>query len=168
MREGKVDCVIVGSDRTAANGDVVHTHNVEVGDIWRAASTKEAPIRDWVNLAIDRQRAEGCRAIFWLDATRAHDSQLIAYVKPILEAKGVADKFEIMAPREATRASFETITKGENAIGHQSDRASRTAASAGYPDGEAVASVSLVDFIASFATSRSYASVDIDVSRGGN
>ncbi|MEQ3709085.1 MAG: NADP-dependent isocitrate dehydrogenase [Tateyamaria sp.] len=99
-----------------ADGTVLHQHDVEAGDIWRSASTRKAPIEDWVNLAIDRQRAEGCRAIFWLDANRAHDSQLIAYVKPILEAKGVADKFEIMAPREATRASFETITKGENAI----------------------------------------------------
>jgi len=98
------------------DGTVLHQHDVEAGDIWRSASTRKAPIEDWVNLAIDRQRTEGCRAIFWLNADRAHDAQLIAYVKPILEAKGVADKFEIMAPREATRASFETITKGENSI----------------------------------------------------
>ena len=98
------------------DGTVLHTHVVEAGDIWRAASARKAPIEDWVNLAISRQKAEGCRAIFWLDANRAHDAELIAYVKPILEAQGVADKFEIMAPREATRASFETITKGENTI----------------------------------------------------
>ncbi|SMX31112.1 NADP-dependent isocitrate dehydrogenase [Actibacterium lipolyticum] len=98
------------------DGTVLHSHDVQVGDIWRSASARKAPIEDWVNLAIDRQKAEGCRAIFWLDATRAHDAELIAYVKPILEAKGVADKFEIMAPREATRASLETITKGENTI----------------------------------------------------
>ena len=98
------------------DGTVLHEHTVEAGDIWRSASARKAPIEDWVNLAIDRQRAEGCRAIFWLDADRAHDAELIAYVKPILEAKGVADKFEIMAPREATRASLETITKGENTI----------------------------------------------------
>ncbi len=98
------------------DGTVLHSHVVEAGDIWRSASARKAPIEDWVNLAIDRQRAEGCRAIFWLDAARAHDARLIAYVKPILEAKGVADKFEIMAPRAATRASFETITKGENTI----------------------------------------------------
>ena len=98
------------------DGTVLHEHAVEVGDIWRSASARKAPIEDWVNLAIDRQKAEGCRAIFWLDAARAHDAELIAYVKPILEAKGVADKFEIMAPREATRASLETITKGENTI----------------------------------------------------
>jgi isocitrate dehydrogenase len=69
-----------------------------------------------VNLAISRQKATGYRSIFWLDESRAHDAELIAYVKPILEAAGVADKFEIMAPREATRASLETITKGENTI----------------------------------------------------
>jgi isocitrate dehydrogenase len=98
------------------DGTVLHEHTVEAGDIWRSASARQAPIEDWVNLAIDRQKAEDCRAIFWLDASRAHDAELIAYVKPILEAKGVADKFEIMAPREATRASFETITKGDNTI----------------------------------------------------
>ncbi|MGR3804634.1 NADP-dependent isocitrate dehydrogenase [Marinibacterium profundimaris] len=98
------------------DGTVLHSHAVEAGDIWRSASARKAPIEDWVNLAIDRQKAEGCRAIFWLDENRAHDAELIKYVTPILEAKGVADKFEIMAPREATRASFETITKGETCI----------------------------------------------------
>ncbi|MBS0123495.1 NADP-dependent isocitrate dehydrogenase [Thetidibacter halocola] len=98
------------------DGTVLHSHKVEAGDIWRSASTRKAPIEDWVNLAIERQKITGYRSIFWLDATRAHDAQLIAMVKPILEAKGVADKFQIMAPREATRASLETITKGENTI----------------------------------------------------
>lgn len=101
---------------TAANGDVIHTHAVEAGDIWRAASTKQAPIRDWVNLAISRQKAEGCQAVFWLNASRAHDAELIAYVTPMLEAAGVADKFQILAPREATRLALETIRKGENSI----------------------------------------------------
>ncbi|MEH6829593.1 MAG: NADP-dependent isocitrate dehydrogenase [Sulfitobacter sp.] len=98
------------------DGTVLHEHKVEAGDIWRSASARKAPIQDWVNLAIDRQKAEGCSAIFWLDADRAHDAELIAYVKPILKAKGVADKFKIMAPREATRASLEIITRGENTI----------------------------------------------------
>ncbi|MEO3414333.1 NADP-dependent isocitrate dehydrogenase [Roseovarius sp. CAU 1744] len=98
------------------DGTVLHTHQVEKGDIWRSASARRAPIEDWVNLAIERQKATGYRAIFWLDESRAHDAELIAYVKPILEAKGVADKFEIMAPRAASRASLETITKGENTI----------------------------------------------------
>ncbi|MBY6201830.1 NADP-dependent isocitrate dehydrogenase [Maritalea mobilis] len=98
------------------DGTVLHQHSVQAGDIWRSASARKAPIEDWVNLAIERQAATGYRAIFWLDEARAHDAQLIAMVKPILEAKGVADRFEIMAPREATRASLETITKGENTI----------------------------------------------------
>jgi isocitrate dehydrogenase len=67
-------------------------------------------------LAIDRQKAEGCQAIFWLDASRAHDAELIAYVKPILEAKGVDEKFQILAPREATRVTLETIRTGANSI----------------------------------------------------
>jgi len=66
------------------DGTVLHQHDVEANDIWRSASARKAPIEDWVNLAIDRQRAEGCRAIFWLDANRAHDAELIAYVTPIL------------------------------------------------------------------------------------
>ena len=98
------------------DGSVLHEHDVRAGDIWRSASARKAPIEDWVNLAIERQKATGYRAIFWLDETRPHDAELIKFVKPILEAKGVADKFEIMAPREATRASLETITKGENTI----------------------------------------------------
>ena len=98
------------------DGTVLHQHRVEAGDIWRSSSARKAPIEDWVHLAISRQKAEGCEAIFWLDENRAHDAELIAYVKPILEAEGVADKFKIMAPRAATRASLETITRGENSI----------------------------------------------------
>ncbi len=98
------------------DGTILHAHAVEAGDIWRSASARKAPIEDWVDLAIERQRATGYRAIFWLDAARAHDAELIAMIKPILEARGVADRFEIMAPAEATKASLETITKGENTI----------------------------------------------------
>ncbi len=98
------------------DGTVLHEHAVEAGDIWRSAATRKAPIEDWVNLAISRQKAEGCRAIFWLDKDRAHDAELLAYVEPILAAHGMTDKFEIMAPRDATRASLETITKGDNTI----------------------------------------------------
>ncbi|MWD28461.1 NADP-dependent isocitrate dehydrogenase [Aquicoccus sp. SCR17] len=100
----------------AENGDVLHSHDVQKGDIWRSATAKQAPIEDWVKLAISRQKAEGCEAIFWLDAARAHDAELIKYVKPILDAEGVADKFAIMAPREATRKSLETIREGKTSI----------------------------------------------------
>ena len=99
-----------------ANGETLHAHEVEAGDIWRACTVKKAPIENWLQLSIDRQRLTGYRSIFWLDANRAHDAELIKYVQPALEAAGVADKFEIMAPREATRASLETITAGGNTI----------------------------------------------------
>ncbi len=99
-----------------ANGETLHEHAVEEGDIWRACTVKKAPIENWIQLAMDRQRLTGSEAIFWLDANRAHDAELIQYVKPALEAAGVADKFQIMAPREATRQSLETITAGNDSI----------------------------------------------------
>ena len=99
-----------------ANGDTLHSHDVEAGDIWRACTVKKAPIENWIQLAMDRQRLTGSEAIFWLDANRAHDAQLIEYVTPVLAAAGVAEKFQIMAPREATRQSLETITAGKDSI----------------------------------------------------
>ncbi|WP_027244537.1 NADP-dependent isocitrate dehydrogenase [Leisingera daeponensis] len=99
-----------------ANGETLHSHEVEAGDIWRSCTVKKAPIENWIQLALDRQRLTGSEAIFWLDANRAHDAELIKYVQPALEAAGVADKFLILAPREATRQSLETITKGEDSI----------------------------------------------------
>ena len=106
-----------GGTMRVMNGDtVVMSHVVEAGDIWRMASARKAPIENWIELAIERQSAENCRAIFWLDATRAHDAELLKYVLPALEAKGVADKFEVMAPTPATRASFEEIREGKTTI----------------------------------------------------
>ncbi|WP_323784602.1 NADP-dependent isocitrate dehydrogenase [Thalassovita sp.] len=99
-----------------ANGDVLHSLDVEAGDIWRACTAKKAPIENWIQLALDRQRLTGFESIFWLDENRAHDAELIKYVRPALDAAGVADKFQIMAPREATRASLETITAGKDSI----------------------------------------------------
>ena len=99
-----------------ANGETLHEHAVEGGDIWRSCTVKKAPIENWIQLAMDRQRLTGSEAIFWLDANRAHDAQLIAYVQPALEAAGVADKFQIMAPREATAQSLKTITAGNDSI----------------------------------------------------
>ncbi|SLN37449.1 NADP-dependent isocitrate dehydrogenase [Ruegeria meonggei] len=99
-----------------ANSEILHEHAVEKGDIWRACTVKKAPIENWIQLAMDRQRLTGSEAIFWLDASRAHDAELIKYVKPALDAAGVADKFLIMAPREATRQSLETITAGNDSI----------------------------------------------------
>ncbi|MEM6760893.1 MAG: NADP-dependent isocitrate dehydrogenase [Pseudomonadota bacterium] len=99
-----------------ANGETLHSHAVEAGDIWRACTVKKAPIENWIGLALDRQRLTGSEAIFWLDGNRAHDAELIKYVTPALEAAGVSDKFQIMAPRAATRQSLETITAGRDSI----------------------------------------------------
>ena len=99
-----------------ANGDTLLANKVEAGDIWRSASTKQAPIEDWVQLAINRQKTEGCQAIFWLDESRAHDVELLKYVTPLLIAAGVSDKFQILSPRAATRLSLETIRVGKNSI----------------------------------------------------
>jgi len=99
-----------------ANGEVLHSHEVEAGDIWRACTVKKAPIENWIALAMDRQRLTGSEAIFWLDANRAHDAQLMQYVKTALEAAGKTDKFQIMNPRAATRQSLETITASKDSI----------------------------------------------------
>ena len=98
------------------NGEILHTHKVEKGDIWRSSTSKKAPIKDWIELAIERQAITGAKAIFWLDDTRAHDFELIKYVRRILEDKGLEDKFKIMSPRHATRFTLEKIRSGENII----------------------------------------------------
>ena len=100
----------------AANGDILHEHQVEAGDIWRMASTRKAPIENWIQLALDRMATTGYETIFWLDRNRAHDAQLLAYVEPALKDAGVADKVKIMAPAEATTRSFEVIYAGQNTI----------------------------------------------------
>ncbi|WP_340537390.1 NADP-dependent isocitrate dehydrogenase [Nocardioides sp. GXZ039] len=101
----------------SSNGDVLIEHDVQPGDIWRACQTKDAPIRDWVKLAVTRARATGAPAVFWLDETRAHDANLIAKVKEYLpehDTKGLT--IEIMAPAEATAYSLERIRRGEDTI----------------------------------------------------
>ncbi|MEL6587577.1 MAG: NADP-dependent isocitrate dehydrogenase, partial [Pseudomonadota bacterium] len=105
-----------GTVRVMDGDTVLMSHKVQAGDIWRMASAKKAPIENWIDLAIERQTAEACRAIFWLDATRAHDAELIKYVEPTLAARGVSDRFEIMAPTPATRASLEEIRDGKTTI----------------------------------------------------
>src|SRR4029078_12161816 len=67
-----------------AAGDVLIEHAVEPGDIWRACQTKDAPIRDWVKLAVERARATGAPAVFWLDETRAHDAEVLEKVRAYL------------------------------------------------------------------------------------
>jgi isocitrate dehydrogenase len=98
-------------------GEVLLDHEVQQGDIWRACQTKDAPIRDWVKLAVTRARATGDPAVFWLDESRAHDRNLIAKVKEYLgdhDTEGL--DIRIMSPVEAATLSVERIRKGENTI----------------------------------------------------
>ncbi|GGS05798.1 isocitrate dehydrogenase, NADP-dependent [Streptomyces humidus] len=98
-------------------GNVVIEQEVAEGDIFRACQTKDAPIRDWVKLAVTRARATGDPAVFWLDETRAHDAQLIAKVNAYLpehDTEGL--DIRILAPVEATKLSVERIRRGENTI----------------------------------------------------
>ena len=67
-----------------ASGNVLMEHQVEAGDIWRMCQVKDGPIQDWVKLAVNRAKATGAAAVFWLDETRAHDAQLIAKVNQYL------------------------------------------------------------------------------------
>ena len=101
----------------AANGDVVHEHHVGAGDVWRMATTKPAPIADWVRLGVARQKATGVDAVFWLNAERAHDAQLITYVEKILAEDNVdRSAIHILAPRQATNFTLKTITAGKDCI----------------------------------------------------
>ena len=100
-----------------SNGEVLLSHNVSKGDIWRATQTKDVAVRDWVKLAVTRARATNVPAIFWLDAARAHDAQLITKVKRYLadhDTNGLT--IEIMAPADATRYSLERIRRGLDTI----------------------------------------------------
>lgn len=100
-----------------AAGAVVIEQPVAAGDIFRACQTKDAPIKDWVKLAVTRARATGDPAVFWLDEGRAHDAQLIAKVKEYLpehDTEGL--DIRILAPVEATELSVERIRRGENTI----------------------------------------------------
>jgi len=100
-----------------AGGAVLMEHAVEAGDIWRACQVKDAPVRDWVKLAVTRARATGAPAVFWLDAKRAHDAQLIAKVKAYLPEHDTAGlTIEILSPVEACRYSLERLSKGEDTI----------------------------------------------------
>ena len=99
------------------NGGVLMEHEVGAGDVWRACQTKDAPVRDWVGLAVRRARATGVPAIFWLDEARAHDAQLIAKVNAYLpdhDTEGL--DLRIMAPAAATRFSLERIAQGQDTI----------------------------------------------------
>ncbi|MFT3991924.1 MAG: NADP-dependent isocitrate dehydrogenase [Luteolibacter sp.] len=98
-------------------GNVLLSHEVEAGDIWRACQTKDIPIQDWVKLAVNRARATGDPAVFWLDQNRAHDAQLIAKVETYLKNHDTTGlTIEILPPAEACTYSLERIVKGQDTI----------------------------------------------------
>ena len=100
-----------------SSGAILLQHKVETGDIWRACQVKDAPIRDWVKLAVSRARVTGAPAIFWLDKARAHDAQLIAKVEAYLldhEIDGL--DLRILAPVEATKVTLQRANAGEDTI----------------------------------------------------
>ncbi|HIX00043.1 MAG TPA: NADP-dependent isocitrate dehydrogenase, partial [Candidatus Nesterenkonia stercoripullorum] len=98
-------------------GDVLIEHEVSPGDIWRACQTKDAPIRDWVKLAVDRARESDAPAVFWLSEERAHDVNLISKVTTYLEdldTEGL--EIKILDPVEATRYTIDRLRRGEDTI----------------------------------------------------
>ena len=99
------------------SGATLIEHPVEAGDIWRMCQVKDAPIRDWVKLAVGRARATGAPALFWLDETRAHDAELIKKVKAYLPDHDTSDlQIEIMSPVEAIRFTLKRLKAGEDTI----------------------------------------------------
>ncbi len=101
----------------AENGDVLLQQTVQTGDIFRMCQVKDAPIQDWVKLAVNRARATGAPAVFWLDTQRAHDHQLIEKVNHYLldhDTSGL--ELHIMAPEEATRFTLRHVKEGKDVI----------------------------------------------------
>jgi isocitrate dehydrogenase len=99
------------------SGQTLLEHAVEPGDIWRMCQTKDAPIRDWVKLAVSRARATGAPAIFWLDEQRAHDANLIAKVQQYLTEHDTAGlDIQILSPVEATRLTCQRCKAGQDTI----------------------------------------------------
>ena len=104
-----------------AAGEVLMSHTVATGDIWRACQAKDIPVRDWVKLAVNRARSTGWPAIFWLDSTRAHDRNIITKVEECLKDADLVGSTEgldirILSPEEACQVSIDRIRAGENTI----------------------------------------------------
>ncbi|HWT54664.1 MAG TPA: NADP-dependent isocitrate dehydrogenase [Rhodocyclaceae bacterium] len=102
---------------TDQDGKVIFEHQVEAGDIWRMCQVKDAPIRDWVKLAVNRARLSNTPAVFWLDENRAHDRQLIAKVKAYLPEHDTSGlELHILSPVKAIQYSIDRIRKGQDTI----------------------------------------------------
>ncbi len=102
---------------TTEDGQVLLQHQVAAGDIWRMCQVKDAPVQDWVKLAVNRARASNTPALFWLDAQRAHDAQLIKKVTTYLQNHDTSGlDIRILSPQEATQVSLERIRAGLDTI----------------------------------------------------
>ena len=100
-----------------ADGKVLMDQKVEKGDIWRMCQVKDAPIQDWVKLAVNRAKATGVPTVFWLDKNRAHDAQLITKVEKYLKDHDTTGlEIQIMSPVEATRFSLERMKAGKDTV----------------------------------------------------
>ena len=100
-----------------ASGKTLLEHKVEEGDIWRMCQVKDAPIQDWVKLAVNRAKATGAPAVFWLNKDRAHDAELIKKVNQYLPKHDTTGlDIRIMSPAEATRFSLERVKEGKDTI----------------------------------------------------
>lgn len=100
-----------------AAGKVMLSHDVEAGDIWRMCQVKDAPVQDWVKLAVTRARASNTPAIFWLDSERAHDAELIKKVNTYLKDHNTEGlDIKILSPREATRVTLVRTRAGQDTI----------------------------------------------------
>jgi isocitrate dehydrogenase len=97
--------------------NVLLEHDVDTGDIWRACQTKDAAIQDWIKLAVERARATGSPAVFWLDETRAHDAEVLAKVRPALDEHDTDGlEIKILDVAEATRYTLQRARAGEDTI----------------------------------------------------
>ncbi|TAN04633.1 MAG: NADP-dependent isocitrate dehydrogenase [Rhodanobacteraceae bacterium] len=109
-----VDGVVRVTDQ---DGKTIFEHKVEAGDIWRMCQTKDAPVADWVKLAVERARLSNTPALFWLDKSRAHDAEIIRKVERYLKDHDTSGlDIRIMEPADATRYSLARIRKGEDTI----------------------------------------------------
>jgi isocitrate dehydrogenase len=117
--KGTIRIVRVPDSSTSTSNldDILLSHEVDEGDVWRACQTKDAPVQDWVKLAVNRARLSGMPAIFWLDAQRAHDAQIIAKVKTYLAQHDTAGlDIKIMPPAAACLATLERLKAGQDTI----------------------------------------------------
>ncbi|MGY8950383.1 MAG: NADP-dependent isocitrate dehydrogenase [Flavobacteriales bacterium] len=102
---------------TDSEGNILTQHNVEEGDIWRMCQTKDEPIKDWVKLAVNRAKSTNWSTVFWLDANRSHDAEIINKVNVYLKNQDTNGlDIQILAPYEACQFTLKRVKKGENTI----------------------------------------------------